>query len=152
MMHLKELDDIDNAIINLLLSDARLSYSEVGEKVGLSRVGAKNRIKALEDKGVIKGYHAEVDAISLPETVAFYAYFETRPDAYESIVNNLKCEPCVSLLFKTSGINGIYSICVADNKAARENFVHKVRNDYCGLTGFTTKDIWSVEKGIILPN
>ena len=54
-MNIQGIDDIDRTIIKLLVDDARLSYSEIGKKVGLSRVAVKNRIKAIEDEGIIKG-------------------------------------------------------------------------------------------------
>ena len=48
-MNIQGIDDIDRTIIKLLVDDARLSYSEIGKKVGLSRVAVKNRIKAIEN-------------------------------------------------------------------------------------------------------
>lgn len=47
-MHIDSLDAIDNQIINLLLDDARMGYSEIGEKVGLSRTAVKTRIASME--------------------------------------------------------------------------------------------------------
>lgn len=55
-MWIKGLDDIDNRILNLLLNNGRMSYSEIGEIVGLSRTSVKNRIAELEDQGIISGY------------------------------------------------------------------------------------------------
>ena len=46
-------DDKDQAIIRLLTDNARLTYSQLGEAVGLSRTAAKNRVTALEQAGVI---------------------------------------------------------------------------------------------------
>ena len=43
-MWIKGLDGIDNQIINLLLDDARMSYSEIAQIVGLTRTSVKNRI------------------------------------------------------------------------------------------------------------
>ena len=46
-MWIKGIDGIDNKIINLLLEDGRMSYSEIAEKVDLTRTAVKNRISAL---------------------------------------------------------------------------------------------------------
>ena len=54
-MQIAGLDDIDNRIIHLLLKNGRASYSEIGAAVGLSRTAVKNRIRALETSGVIRG-------------------------------------------------------------------------------------------------
>lgn len=50
-MHINGIDEKDNEIINLLLKDARMSYSDIGEKVGLSRTAVKNRVAVLEKNG-----------------------------------------------------------------------------------------------------
>jgi DNA-binding Lrp family transcriptional regulator len=57
-MEISGLDDIDNRIIELLRENARISYSEIGNAVGKSRVAVKTRIDQLEKKGIIRGYHA----------------------------------------------------------------------------------------------
>ena len=47
-MFLEGLDALDQKIVQLLIENARLSYSDIGEKVGISRVAVKARIQALE--------------------------------------------------------------------------------------------------------
>ena len=55
-MYLDGLDELDQKIIQLLIENARISYSDIGEKTGISRVAVKARIQALEKKGVIEEY------------------------------------------------------------------------------------------------
>ena len=55
-MFLDGLDELDQKIIRLLMKNARMSYSEIGEKVGISRVAVKMRIQAMEKKGIIEEY------------------------------------------------------------------------------------------------
>ena len=47
-MYLSGLDELDQKILTLLTGNARLSYSEIGERVGISRVAVKARMAALE--------------------------------------------------------------------------------------------------------
>lgn len=54
-------DSTDWRILRELQQDARLSYSELGRRVGLSAPAAAERVRKLEDKGVITGYSARVD-------------------------------------------------------------------------------------------
>lgn len=54
------MDDIDRGLLRLLREDARLSMAELGRRVGLSRTATLARVRALEDSGAIRGYHAEV--------------------------------------------------------------------------------------------
>lgn len=55
-MYLNGLDKLDQKIIQLLVKNARMSYSDIGEKIGISRVAVKARIQALENKGIIEEY------------------------------------------------------------------------------------------------
>lgn len=48
-MFLNGLDELDQKIIQLFVKNARMSYSEIGEKIGISRVAVKARIQALEN-------------------------------------------------------------------------------------------------------
>ena len=55
-MYLDGLDKLDQKIIQLLIENARISYSDIGEEIEISRVTVKARIQALEKKGVIEEY------------------------------------------------------------------------------------------------
>ena len=60
-------DDIGWRILATLQADARLSFSELGRRVGLSPPAAAERVRRLEDAGIIRAYRAEVD----PEKLGF---------------------------------------------------------------------------------
>ena len=55
------LDDIDRNIVMALQRDGRLSYAQLGREVGLSATATAERVKRLEESGVIKGYQAVID-------------------------------------------------------------------------------------------
>lgn len=57
----KVLDEINWEILQALQEDARLSYSELGRRVGLSSPAVVERVRRLEDAGIIAGYRAEVN-------------------------------------------------------------------------------------------
>jgi len=68
---MEQLDKFDLAILTELQNDGRLSNTKLAEKVGLSTTPCWNRVRALEDKGVIEGYTALLNqqAMGLPDTV-----------------------------------------------------------------------------------
>ena len=47
-MFLDGLDELDQKIVRLLIQNARMSYSEIGQQTGISRVAVKMRVQALE--------------------------------------------------------------------------------------------------------
>ncbi|TDC83219.1 Lrp/AsnC family transcriptional regulator [Micromonospora sp. KC606] len=55
------MDDMDWALLRELQADARLSYSELSRRVHLSPPAVAERVRRLEETGVILGYHAHVD-------------------------------------------------------------------------------------------
>ena len=52
------MDETNKAILRLLRDNGRMPFSEIGEKIGISRVAVKKRVKKLEDEGIIRGYKA----------------------------------------------------------------------------------------------
>jgi Lrp/AsnC family transcriptional regulator, leucine-responsive regulatory protein len=59
------LDDANLRLIDELQQDARLSFAELGRRVGLSSPAVAERLARLEEDGVITGYHAEVNPRAL---------------------------------------------------------------------------------------
>ena len=70
----RELDGVDRGILYMLQLDARNTTSgEIADKVGVSASTIRNRIDRLEEDGIVKGYHPEIDyeAAALPLRVIF---------------------------------------------------------------------------------
>lgn len=63
------MDGTNWAILTALQEDARLSYSELGRRVHLSPPAVADRVRRLEDAGIVVGYRAVVDATALGWTV-----------------------------------------------------------------------------------
>ncbi|MEM9952065.1 MAG: Lrp/AsnC family transcriptional regulator [Chloroflexota bacterium] len=59
------LDTTDWSILRELQADARLSYAEIGRRVGLSSPAVQERVRRMEDNGIIEGYHAKVNVQKL---------------------------------------------------------------------------------------
>lgn len=64
-MPASELDRLDIAILEALQENARTPLSEVGRRVGLSQPATSERVKRLEDRGILAGYTARLDAAAL---------------------------------------------------------------------------------------
>ncbi|MBI5931699.1 MAG: Lrp/AsnC family transcriptional regulator [Chloroflexi bacterium] len=61
----KLLDETGWRLLQALQENARLSYTELGQRVGLSSPAVTERIRRMEEAGIITGYHAEVDLAKL---------------------------------------------------------------------------------------
>ncbi|MDD7278439.1 MAG: Lrp/AsnC family transcriptional regulator [Oscillospiraceae bacterium] len=149
-MHIDSLDAIDNQIINLLLDDARMGYSEIGEKVGLSRTAVKTRIASMERQGIIKGYKAIIDPQAAPETMIFITTIETDPNAFDGVASTLKNEKCVVTLCQISGDSAMHAVCMADSVEEMRAFAKRIRNTCPGLKKFHACNVWETMKGSVL--
>ena len=71
-----DLDRFDHAILRELSMDGRISATELGRRIGLSKSPTQARMKRLEDGGVIIGYRANLDPIRMGQ--ANVAFVEVR--------------------------------------------------------------------------
>ena len=67
------LDDIDRKILAELQADGRMTNVELARRVGISAPPCLRRVRALEEAGYIRGYHAEIDARELGFEVQVFA-------------------------------------------------------------------------------
>ena len=67
-----DIDDTDRRLLRLLQTDARMSITELAERVNLSATPCARRLKRLEDSGVITGYHTQTDAQKLGYPLAVF--------------------------------------------------------------------------------
>lgn len=109
------LDEADNMIIRMLRENARLTYSEIGKAIGISRVAVKHRIEQLEKNGVIKGYHADIDLRAMPKGIRFTLDIEAAPGYYSEVITTLAASSMLHEIYGTSGKSHIHIIGVAPN-------------------------------------
>jgi Lrp/AsnC family leucine-responsive transcriptional regulator len=55
------IDEIDRKLLSELQTDARISYAELGRRVGLTTPAVIERVRKLEDAQIVTGYHADID-------------------------------------------------------------------------------------------
>ncbi|MEU9887592.1 Lrp/AsnC family transcriptional regulator [Sphaerisporangium sp. NPDC051011] len=67
-----ELDALDRAIVGALVEDARSTYAEIGQRIGLSAPAVKRRVDRLLSTGAITGFTARVDPSALGWTTEAY--------------------------------------------------------------------------------
>ena len=103
------LEEIDRQIVSLLAQDGRMSYTDLGKTTGLSTSAVHQRVRRLEQRGVLRGYTAVVDAelVGLPLT-AFVSVKPIDPstpdDAPEKLAPMPEIEACHSVAGEESYI------------------------------------------------
>lgn len=107
------IEDTDAEILRLLAQDGRMSYTDLAKQTGLSVSAVHSRVRRLEQRGVIRGYHADVDphAVNLPLT-AFVSVKPIDPAAPDDAPERL---------------SGIAAIEACHSVAGDESYILKVR-------------------------
>lgn len=104
---MEPLDDLDRMIVRLLSDEGRMSFTDVAKATGLSTSAAHQRVRRLEQRGVLRGYAAVVDAdaVGLPLT-AFIACTPIDPadpdDLPERLSELTAIESCYSVAGDTN--------------------------------------------------
>ena len=68
-----DLDSVDRHILAELQLDGRMTNVELARRVNLSAPPCLRRVRRLEESGIIRGYHADVDPVSLGWEITFFA-------------------------------------------------------------------------------
>ena len=81
----QKFDQIDLQILHELQKDGRMTNVELAQLVGLTAPPCLRRVRALEDEGVIRGYHADLDASKLGFAITVFAMVSLKSQAEESL-------------------------------------------------------------------
>ena len=147
-MFLSGLDEIDRKLVELLIRNARMSYSDLGAAVGLSRVAAKARVRALEERGVIEAYTAVIDPQKISGAVSCYFEIEVEPAAFGAVTEALRENDTVTQIYQVSGRNKLHVHAVAAGQEELEAFLDGVIHRLPGVTGLSCNIILSRIKDI----
>jgi len=132
------LDERDLEIVAALQEDARATYADVGQRVGLSASSVHDRVRKLEQAGVIRGYRAIVDPDALgPLITALVAATPLDPQQPDDLPDRLadfpEVEDCLSVAGEANYILKVRTRTTAD----LEDLIRRLR-EKAGVATRTT--------------
>ena len=89
------LDGTSWAILEALQENGRIPYSELGKKVGLSTPAVSERVRKLEENGIITGYRATLDMQKLGREITAFVSIRSTPDKNKKLIDFIKNSPVV---------------------------------------------------------
>jgi len=97
-------DSLESKVVNKLMREGRVCWSELAELVGLSAPAVADRVRRLEERGVIKGYAALVDAaaVGYPLT-AFVSVVLDRPKDRAAFLERVRATPEIAECHHVTG-------------------------------------------------
>jgi Lrp/AsnC family leucine-responsive transcriptional regulator len=121
------MDEVGLKILSLLEGNARLSYAEIGKKVGLAASSVHDRVRKMEKAGVIKGYRAEVDFERTGLPITAMVSLALRPASPTDIPARVAEFPLVESCYSVAGDNSYVLIVRAPTTKALEELLDALR-------------------------
>ena len=143
-----ELDPLDYKILEILVKDANLPYTEIGSRLDVSGGTVHVRMKKMESLGIVKGaqlliYYAKIGW----DISAFLGIYLDKSSLYEDVAKQLEQIPEVVNIHYTTGIYSIFAkIICRDTQHLREVLHDKIQR----VTGIQrTETFISLEESLI---
>jgi DNA-binding Lrp family transcriptional regulator len=122
----KDLDDIDRDIIRILQENAKTSYREIQDKLGISIGTIHNRITKLEASEIIEGYTLKLNNIKLGYKFTFLIRVQIDGKHTSDILESLREKPEVCSIFHTTGEQSAALICRFKEPENVHDFIREI--------------------------
>jgi len=119
-----DIDSVDSAIIEVLKENSRMSYVDIGKKVGLSEAAVRKRIKRLVDQGIIRRFTIEVKE---GEAHAFTLVAVNPSTPTYEVSKNIRKIKGVKKVYEITGQYDILSFVEGTTISEVNNYVEEIR-------------------------
>ena len=111
------MDRTDYQILNLLQRDSRTTLKSIGDQVGLTAPAVSERVRRLEEKGVIKGFPISIDRTLLDSNLAGFILIAIFPEKYSQFCKFCEDTPSITAHHHLVGkLNALLRFAVADTR------------------------------------
>ena len=117
------MDDVDLKIIRLLQDDARKSFNKIADSLGIAVGTAYNRVKNLEDRGILKGYTIMLDSVKLGYGLTALILIEAEGRYLPEVEKELAQLDAVISIYDITGDYDIAVVARFKNRNALNNFI-----------------------------
>lgn len=130
-------DDIDKKLLEELVENGRISYVELSEKVGLSRVAVKDRIENLINNGVIEKFSAVINSEKIGKSISAFFDVDVQPSKFNEVAQNLADNLSVASIYQMTGPSTLHMHVLVENFDKLETFIN---NELYSVEGITRVD------------
>jgi DNA-binding Lrp family transcriptional regulator len=122
------MDEKDKQILNMIKCDARKSYQDIGDALGISRVAAKKRISKLEEAGIIRQYNTY---IKRDDEITMLIDIITTPEGFDRVLEYVATRTVyVRQIYTTLKEYHIHLVAVSDS-LEQINYMAKIIRKAC---------------------
>ena len=139
------MDKLDRKILQVLQANARASLHEIGQAVGLSHSPCWNRIKKMEDSGVIEGYTVRLKPQVEAHRIRALMSIAVEGNGGKEVLKALRGHPNVSAIYTTNGRWDIVAELQAESLEAFDQVLSAIRL-FKGIANTETSILLSTHK------
>lgn len=118
-----DIDDIDKKILSILHENGRISYTDIGKQLDVSRVAIQTRINSLVEQGVIEKFTTVINPAKIGLHVSAFFNVEVEPQYLMQVAEQLASEPAVTSLYHMTGLSKLHMHGIFANNQEMENFL-----------------------------
>lgn len=148
------LDETDRAILRVLGTDARISNKELAERVGVAQSTCLARVRALQERRIIRGYHADIDPRAIGHDLQAMIAIRLQPHARDSIAEFttvLRRRPEVLDVYFVAGANDFLVHVATPSTDELRRFVSEHLNRDPAIAGTETSLIFAHVRTQVVP-
>ena len=129
-----KLDEVDHQILDILIDNARIPFTDISKKLLVSAGTVHVRVKKMEDAGILKGSSLNLDYEKLGYSfIAYIGIYLERNDLTEKVLSELEKIPNVTVAHITTGKFNIYCKLRAKDTRHAKDLIFKI-DDISGIS------------------
>lgn len=146
------LDGLDIQILDRLLNQARITWSDLAGYLGLSAPAAADRVRRLEERGIIQGYGVQLNAMALGyDLTAFIAVTLTHPSDRDDFLAQIQAQPEIQECHHVTGDHDYLLKVRCRGTQGLEQLISKGLKQSHGLRTYTTIVLSTVKETQAVP-
>ena len=141
-----QLDEVDNQILELLIENTRMPYTEIAKKLIISAGTVHVRVKKMEEAGIIKGTSLSVDYGKMGFSfIAYVGLFLSMTSKTQEVIESLKAIPYITVAHITTGKFNVFCKVRARDTSHAKEIIFQI-DDIAGVA--RTESMISMEESI----
>lgn len=119
------MNELDAALLSLLIKDSRLSFADIARQLGCSRAHARARVQALLEEGTVEQFTTVVNPEKLGKVTSTFVDLKVKSHVIEAIATELAAQPEVASLYIMSDLQSLHIHTLTDTQESFLAFAQK---------------------------
>ncbi|SES27956.1 Lrp/AsnC family transcriptional regulator [Salipaludibacillus aurantiacus] len=128
------LNDNDLKMLNILSENGRISYVDLAEEIGLSRVAIRERIKQMEEAGIIEKFSVVINSEKVGKTVSAFFEVDCEPTSLVDVAEKLAENSKVASCYQMTGPSTLHMHVLVSDFNELEHFINFELYELEGIT------------------